>query len=74
MIPGIPFHTYLDLLPLNLVYFVLENSNFVLEKNISSVVGTMINLHSINCHALIHNHQYVLLSVNTSNHHYVAVY
>ena len=27
------FCTYLDLLPLNLVYFVLENGNFVLEKS-----------------------------------------
>ena len=27
------FHTYLDLLPLNLVYFVLENDNFVLEMS-----------------------------------------
>ena len=35
------FHTYLDLLPLNLVYFVLENGNSVLENNISLAVGTM---------------------------------
>ena len=27
------FHIYLDLLPLNLVYFVLENENFVLEMS-----------------------------------------
>jgi len=27
------FHAYLDLLPLNLVYFVLENDNFVLEMS-----------------------------------------
>ena len=25
------FHTYLDLLPLNIVYYVLENVNYVLE-------------------------------------------
>ena len=35
---GMLFHTYLDLLPLNLVYFVLENGNFVLENNISLAV------------------------------------
>jgi len=35
------FHTYLDLLPLNLVYFVLENDHFALENNISLAVGTM---------------------------------
>ena len=29
------FCTYLDLLPVNLVYLVLENGNFVLENNIS---------------------------------------
>ena len=28
-----PFRTYLDLLHLNLVYFVLENGNYVLENN-----------------------------------------
>ena len=33
------FRTYLDLLPLNLVYIVLENGNFVLE--ISLAVGSM---------------------------------
>ena len=27
------FRTYLDLLPLNLVYIVLENGNFVLETS-----------------------------------------
>ena len=27
------FGTYLDLLPLHLVYFVLENGNFVLEES-----------------------------------------
>ena len=32
------FRTYLDLLPLNLVYCVLENFNFVLENNISWAV------------------------------------
>ena len=37
------FHTYLDSLPLNLVYFVLENVNFVLENNISLAVGTMVS-------------------------------
>jgi len=44
------FHTYLDLLPLNLVYvvlendnFVLENGNFALENYISLAVGTMLN-------------------------------
>jgi len=36
------FRTYLDLLPLNLVYFVPENGNFVLENNISLAVGTML--------------------------------
>ena len=30
------FHTYLDLLLLNLIYFVLENGNFVLEKSCKS--------------------------------------
>ena len=35
------FRIYLDLLPLNLVYFVLENDNSVLEINISLAVGTM---------------------------------
>ena len=45
------FRTYLDLLPLNLVYFVLENGNFVLENgnyilenNIFLAVGTMFQL------------------------------
>ena len=28
-----PFRTYLDLLPLNLVFFVLENGKFVLEMS-----------------------------------------
>ena len=28
-----PFHTYHDLLPLNLVHFVLENGSFVLERS-----------------------------------------
>ena len=32
---------YLDLLALNLVCFVLENGNYVLENNISLAVGTM---------------------------------
>ena len=27
------FSTYLDLLPLNLVYFIMENGNFVLEMS-----------------------------------------
>jgi len=36
------FCTYLDLLPLNIVYFVLEKSNFDLKINISLTVGTMI--------------------------------
>ena len=31
------FRTYLNILPLNLVYFVLENVNYVLENE----VGTM---------------------------------
>ena len=35
------FHTYLDLLPLNLVYFVLENADFVPENNIYLAVGAM---------------------------------
>jgi len=42
------FHTYLDLLPLNILYFVLENGNFVLRSpgnvlvnNISLAVETM---------------------------------
>jgi len=35
------FCTYLDLLPLNLIYFVLENCNYILENNISLAVGTM---------------------------------
>jgi len=30
-----------DLLPLNIVYIVLENDNNVLENNISLAVGTM---------------------------------
>ena len=29
------FRTYRDLLPLNIVYFVLENGNFVLKNNLS---------------------------------------
>jgi len=33
-------HKYFDLLPLNLVYFVLENGN-LLENLISLAVGTM---------------------------------
>ena len=32
------FHKYLYLLPLNLVYFALENGNSVLENNISLAV------------------------------------
>ena len=36
------FRKYFDLLPLNLVYIVLENSNYVLENNISLAVGTML--------------------------------
>ena len=35
------FHTYLDLLPLDIVCFVLENGNFVLENIISLAVGTI---------------------------------
>ena len=35
------FGTYLDLLHLNIVYFVLDNGHFVLEDNISLAVGTM---------------------------------
>jgi len=35
------FPTSLDLLPLNLVYFVPENGNFVLENNVSLAGGTM---------------------------------
>ena len=38
------FGTYIDLLPLNLVYVVLENGNFVLENNIFLAVGTMIRI------------------------------
>jgi len=34
------FRSYLDLLPLNLVFFVLENGNYVPEKNISLAEGT----------------------------------
>jgi len=34
------FCTYLDILPLNFIHFVLENGNFVLENNISLAVGT----------------------------------
>jgi len=34
-------YMYLDLLPLNIVYFVRENGNFVLENNISLAVGTI---------------------------------
>ena len=34
------FRTYFDLLPLNLVYFVLENGNYVQENKISLGVGT----------------------------------
>jgi len=30
---GILFHTYSDLFPLNFVYFLLENDNFVLEMS-----------------------------------------
>jgi len=41
MIKYIVVRTYLDLLPLNLIYFVLENGNNVLENNISLAVGTM---------------------------------
>ena len=37
-----PFHTYLDLLPLNRVYFVLWNGNNVLENNISLAVRKLI--------------------------------
>jgi len=37
------FNKYLDLLPLNLVYFLLENGNYVLENKISLTVGTMFN-------------------------------
>jgi len=33
------FHTYYDLLPLILVYSVLENDNFILENNIFLAVG-----------------------------------
>jgi len=36
------FCTYLDFLPLNAVYFILENGNYVLENNISLAVGTML--------------------------------
>ena len=32
------FRTYLDLLPLNIVFFVLENGNNVLENKISLAV------------------------------------
>ena len=35
------FCTYLDLLPLNLVYLVLENGNYVLKNNISFNMGTL---------------------------------
>jgi hypothetical protein len=35
------FHTNLDLFRLKLLYFVLENGNFVLENNISLAVGTL---------------------------------
>jgi len=35
------FHTYLDLLLLKVVHFILENGNCVLENNISLAVGTM---------------------------------
>ena len=35
------FCTYLDLLPLNLVYLGQENSNFVLENIISLAVGNI---------------------------------
>jgi len=47
------FRTHLDLFPLNLVYFVLENGNFVLENNISLAVGTLINIHT---HVRAHIH------------------
>ena len=44
------FHTYLDLLPLNFVCFVLENGNSVLENNISLAVDcTKISLHCTSC-------------------------
>jgi len=38
----IVIRTYLDLSPLNVVCFVLENDNFVLENHISFVVRTTI--------------------------------
>ena len=37
------FGTYLDLLPLNLVYFVLKNGDFVLENKLSLAVVPCIN-------------------------------
>ena len=39
--------TYLHILPLILVYFVLENVHFVLENNISLAVGTMHECESV---------------------------
>ena len=41
------FCIYLDLPPLNLAYFVLENGNYVLENYISLAVGTMDKTHGV---------------------------
>jgi len=42
LIKYMPFHTYLNSLPLNHVYFGLENGSYVLENIISLAVETML--------------------------------
>jgi len=36
------FFARVDILPLDLVYFILANGNFVLENNISFAVGILV--------------------------------